>query len=119
MSIGKNGSINVIYNGGKLEQRKRPVISGSSVKNDANESSYANNISQSEQTIKFSDISNNNDMQNSTSYYLSDNISNQIDSVIDNVAKRNDRNSYLVEQQNYLEDEDITMDQYGEIYNQY
>lgn len=46
MSIGKNGTINTIYNVGKLEQRKRPVISGSSVNNNgANGSLSASNIS--------------------------------------------------------------------------
>ena len=54
MSIGKNGNIKTIYNVGKLEQRKRPVISGSSVNNGANGSLTMNNIPQSNKTVKSS-----------------------------------------------------------------
>ena len=53
MSIGKNETINTIYNVGKLEQRKRPVISGSSVNNNsANGSLSGNNIPQSKEKVK-------------------------------------------------------------------
>lgn len=64
MSIGKNGNINTIYNVGKLEQRKRPVISGSSVNNGANGSLTVNNIPQSNNNVK-SDISTKYSMQES------------------------------------------------------
>jgi hypothetical protein len=52
--IRANGGINSIYNVGKLEQRKRPVISGSSVNNGANGSLSVNNIPQSNNTVKSS-----------------------------------------------------------------
>lgn len=52
MSVGKNGNINTIYNVGKLEQRKRPVISGSSVNNGASGSLTINNISQPNINVK-------------------------------------------------------------------
>lgn len=47
----KNGNVNTIYNVGKLEQRKRPVISGSSVNNGANGSLTTNNVSQTTQNV--------------------------------------------------------------------
>lgn len=52
MSVGKNGTVDTIYNVGKLEQRKRPVISGSSVNNGANGSLTTNNVPQSNQNVK-------------------------------------------------------------------
>lgn len=52
MSVGKNGNINTIYNVGKLEQRKRPVISGSSVNNGASGSLTTDNISQPNINVK-------------------------------------------------------------------
>lgn len=52
MSVGKKGNINTIYNVGKLEQRKRPVISGSSVNNGAIGSLTKNNIPQSNTNVK-------------------------------------------------------------------
>ena len=61
----KNGNVNTIYNVGKLEQRKRPVISGSSVNNGANGSLTANNIPQSTQNV-------NNDIS-STKYSMQEN----------------------------------------------
>ena len=51
MSVGTNGKINTIYNVGKLEQRKRPVISGSSVNNGAIGSLTANNIPQTNNNV--------------------------------------------------------------------
>ena len=47
----KNGNVNTIYNVGKLEQRERPVISGSSVNNGANGSLTTNNVSQTTQNV--------------------------------------------------------------------
>lgn len=67
MSIGKNRNINTIYNIGKIEQRKRPVISGSSVNNGANGSLTINNVPQSNIVVK-SDTTNNY-MQNSKKYH--------------------------------------------------
>ena len=62
MSVGTNGKINTIYNVGKLEQRKRPVISGSSVNNGAIGSLTANNIPQKSNNV-------NSDTSSTDKYY--------------------------------------------------
>lgn len=63
MSVGTNGKINTIYNVGKLEQRKRPVISGSSVNNGAIGSLTANNIPQKSNNV-------NSDTSSTTKYSI-------------------------------------------------
>lgn len=66
MSVGKNGTIDTIYNVGKLEQRKRPVISGSSATSSgANGSLTSNNILQNGTNVKSSVTTTNNNTHNS------------------------------------------------------
>lgn len=93
MSIGKNGNINTIYNVGKLEQRKRPVISGSSVNNGANGSLTANNIPQSTQNVNSS---------TSTRYSMQENKNNTNNYKTDSVGR-----TLTKQQQEYFKDSKV------------